>query len=247
MRRGKLDPGQVWYDIEEHLVPSLSLSPIERAIYCYLVRRSRLAHHRRLDIAVPTLARGTQISRSTAGLALRRLMARGLLRILHPVFRGLRIEVFLPREVPGCVVERIPDGRPLDSLDFYSSNLRRSAIYRREAGRCFYCLRRLTSGARVLDHVVPRTRGGTNSYRNVVACCLPCNMAKRHDSGAALLRKLFREDKLDAVELRARLSKLKELQRGRLKPVLKPSGPLYTRRARRRRAGVQSRARMAGT
>jgi hypothetical protein len=72
-------------------------------------------------------------------------------------------------------------------------------------------------------------------------------MAKHHGSPAALLRKLFRDGKLDAVELRARLKKLKELRRGRLKPVLKPSGPLYTRRARRRRSEARRHRRVVPT
>ena len=59
-----------------------------------------------------------------------------------------------------------------------------------------------------------------NSYRNLVACCLDCNMAKRERPAATLLREHFRNGKLDALELEARLKKLKELQRGKLKPVL---------------------------
>ena len=95
MPRGKLDPGQVWYDIEEHLVPSLSLSPIDRAIYCYLVRRSRLSHRRRLNIAIPTLARGTQISYSTVSLALRRLIQP--LGVIAPI--GVVVTIFRARRM----------------------------------------------------------------------------------------------------------------------------------------------------
>ena len=221
MKRHKLDAVQVWHDIEEHLVPALSLYHSDRSVYFYLVRHSRLAGRRKLNTAYRTLSRGVGLSRSTLRNVLRRLIAKGLVRILNRSYRGIYVEVLLPREIPGCVVERLPDGRRLDGLDFYSSNVRRSAIYRRESGRCFYCLRRIRRGTQVIDHVVPHAQSGNmNSYRNLVACCLDCNMAKRYRPAAALLRDHFRNGKLDAIELQSRLKKLRELQRGKLKPVL---------------------------
>jgi len=220
MNRKKLDAAQVWHDIEEHLVPALSLYHSDRSVYFYLVRRSRLAGRRKLNTAYRTLSRGAGLSRSTVRNVLRRLIAKGLVRILNRSYRGIYIEVLLPREIPGCVVERIYDGRRLDALDFYSSNHRRSAIYRREAGRCFYCLRRIYRGVQVIDHVIPQAQGGTHSYRNLVACCLDCNMAKRDRPAAALLRQHFRDGKLDAIELNSRLAALRALTRGKLKPVL---------------------------
>ena len=220
MKRKKLDAAQVWHDIEEHLVPAVALHPSDRSVYFYLVRRSRLAGRRKVQTGARTLSRGTGLSRSTIRNVLRRLIAKGLIRILNRSYRGLRIEVLLPREIPGCVVERLTDGRRLDALDFYSSNHRRSAIYRREAGRCFYCLRRLYSGNRVVDHVIPQSQRGTHSFRNLVACCLDCNMSKRDRPAAALLRQHFRDGKLDAIELQSRLTALRALARGKLKPAL---------------------------
>ena len=108
MKRNKLDAAQVWHDIEEHLVPALSLYHSDRSVYFYLVRHSRLAGRRKLDTAYRTLSRGVGLSRSTLRNVLRRLIAKGLIRILDRSYRGLYIEVLLPREIPGCVVERIP-------------------------------------------------------------------------------------------------------------------------------------------
>ena len=76
--------------------------------------------------------------------------------------------------------------------------------------------------ATTVDHVIPLCQGGRSTWVNLVACCLQCNMAKSSLSAADLLRKLFRDSKLSAVELRSRLHQLKLLQRGQLKPVLKP-------------------------
>src|SRR5216684_665660 len=89
-----------------------------------------------------------------------------------------------------------------------------------ERGRCFYCLRRLTPLIRCLDHVVPRVSFGSNSYRNLVSCCLQCNSQKRDRSAGDFLRWLYRERRLTAVELAARLRALDALASGKLPPPL---------------------------
>ena len=50
----------------------------------------------------------------------------------------------------------------------------RRGVFARDQGRCQYCGDR----AETLDHVVPRSRGGTHSWDNVVAACRPCNVGK---------------------------------------------------------------------
>jgi 5-methylcytosine-specific restriction endonuclease McrA len=53
--------------------------------------------------------------------------------------------------------------------------LSRRAVLSRDGFRCQYCgsTKRLT-----LDHVVPVSRGGTNTWDNVVTSCAPCNVRK---------------------------------------------------------------------
>ncbi|WP_313356296.1 HNH endonuclease [Microbacterium sp.] len=50
----------------------------------------------------------------------------------------------------------------------------RRGVLRRDEHRCGYCGRT----ASTIDHVMPRSRGGANSWENLVACCLRCNNAK---------------------------------------------------------------------
>ena len=52
--------------------------------------------------------------------------------------------------------------------------LSRRAVFARDAGKCVYCGMTATS----IDHVVPRSRGGTHTWDNVVAACRRCNHAK---------------------------------------------------------------------
>ena len=55
---------------------------------------------------------------------------------------------------------------------------KREAIYARDNWRCLYCnkdLRRVRKGERGLDHLRPRSLGGTNDAANLITCCKWCN------------------------------------------------------------------------
>jgi 5-methylcytosine-specific restriction endonuclease McrA len=50
----------------------------------------------------------------------------------------------------------------------------RRGVLRRDGARCAYCQGHATT----IDHVIPRSRGGEDSWENLVACCLGCNNLK---------------------------------------------------------------------
>ncbi len=52
--------------------------------------------------------------------------------------------------------------------------LNRRAVFARDRHSCQYC----GTAAENIDHVVPRSRGGTHSWENVVASCRRCNLHK---------------------------------------------------------------------
>ena len=54
--------------------------------------------------------------------------------------------------------------------------LSRREVFARDGWACAYCGRR--SKDLTLDHVVPRYRGGTHSWDNLVSACKPCNHRK---------------------------------------------------------------------
>jgi 5-methylcytosine-specific restriction endonuclease McrA len=60
--------------------------------------------------------------------------------------------------------------------------LTRKGVLARDGHRCAYCGAPATS----LDHVIPRSRGGTHSWDNVVAACGRCNHTKADRSVADL-------------------------------------------------------------
>jgi 5-methylcytosine-specific restriction endonuclease McrA len=54
--------------------------------------------------------------------------------------------------------------------------LTRRAVFARDDWSCQYC----AAPAENLDHVVPRSRGGTHTWDNVVASCRRCNARKEN-------------------------------------------------------------------
>jgi 5-methylcytosine-specific restriction endonuclease McrA len=60
--------------------------------------------------------------------------------------------------------------------------LSRRAVFTRDGQTCVYC----GSSATSIDHVVPRSRGGTHTWDNVVAACRRCNHTKADRSLAEL-------------------------------------------------------------
>ena len=50
----------------------------------------------------------------------------------------------------------------------------RRGVLRRDNHECAYC----GKAAATVDHVIPRSRGGDDSWENMVACCLRCNNTK---------------------------------------------------------------------
>jgi 5-methylcytosine-specific restriction endonuclease McrA len=52
----------------------------------------------------------------------------------------------------------------------------RRVLFARDGWQCAYC--GSSSNRLTLDHVVPRSRGGTSVWENVVASCAPCNHRK---------------------------------------------------------------------
>jgi 5-methylcytosine-specific restriction endonuclease McrA len=60
--------------------------------------------------------------------------------------------------------------------------LSRRAVFTRDGQTCVYCGGPATS----IDHVVPRSRGGTHTWDNVVAACRRCNHVKADRSLAEM-------------------------------------------------------------
>src|SRR5260370_19784116 len=187
---------QVWKQFED-LAPRLRLSATDRVVYSHLLRHSRLERKLRLRFSIPWLARGVGLCGNSARWAVRRLIARGLLRLIKRGKAGHLVEVRLPEEVP-AVAAGPNDPRPLcpnrtdhfEELDFLKHPSLCRAIHLLERGLCFNCRGRLTVRTRCLGHVVPLAELQDNSYPNLVSCCRKSNLMQINLPASDLLTRL---------------------------------------------------------
>lgn len=71
--------------------------------------------------------------------------------------------------------------------------LTRKAIFERDANVCQYCGRKMRREKLTIDHIVPRSRGGNDSWNNLVLACLECNARKRNRVPEEVDMKLLRK------------------------------------------------------
>jgi 5-methylcytosine-specific restriction endonuclease McrA len=84
--------------------------------------------------------------------------------------RSQHIALPMPLVIRLVTYVRIPRRLPLA--------VTRHSVLSRDNHTCQYCGRTLSSAELTLDHVLPRCRGGKNTWENVVAACKPCNHRK---------------------------------------------------------------------
>jgi 5-methylcytosine-specific restriction endonuclease McrA len=59
--------------------------------------------------------------------------------------------------------------------DAHRRKITRRAVFARDGWTCQYCGSRTNL---TVDHVIPRSKGGSSSWENIVASCAPCNRRK---------------------------------------------------------------------
>jgi hypothetical protein len=227
MKNKNINAAQVWKDFEDLLAPRLNFSVNDRAVYSHLLRHSRLVGKLRIRFSLSWLGPRIRLSARTARESVRRLIVWGVLRLVERSCQAHHVVfVRLPQEVQAVRAARTaaqgsaqPSGaNSFGEIDFLQIQPRRHAIHAREGGHCFYCLRRLITQRRCLDHVVPQASLGSNSYRNLVSCCLDCNSLKADRDAVEFVRSLYRDRRLSAHELSGRLRALDDLAAGKLIP-----------------------------
>lgn len=60
----------------------------------------------------------------------------------------------------------------------YSVRLNRRNLFARDRNRCQYCGKRFPVADLSIDHVIPISRGGGNTWDNLVCSCVRCNTRK---------------------------------------------------------------------
>lgn len=94
-------------------------------------------------------------------------------------------------EKPEIIIAKEYGGIP-----FKQVNLTRRNIYRRDQYMCQYCQGAFTTQKLTIDHVIPTSRGGTNSWNNCVTSCEPCNAKKSNRTPQECGMKLIKRPKM---------------------------------------------------
>lgn len=89
--------------------------------------------------------------------------------------------------VPKVILLVFFDRLPRKEVKFTRHN-----VFERDKQQCQYCKKVMDRRDLNLDHVIPRDRGGTTTWENIVCSCIRCNTRKGNrtprEAGMALLR-----------------------------------------------------------
>ena len=83
--------------------------------------------------------------------------------------RTVSAEIQVPRVIRLFGYEKLPKG----TVKFNRRN-----IFARDNNQCQYCGRKFPTAELSLDHVIPRSQGGVNTWDNIVCACVACNVRK---------------------------------------------------------------------
>jgi hypothetical protein len=175
--------------IVDYLQPDLQ--PYEAAIYWHMFRHSIVATG---DVFVRVSVRGLKdtvkshradspegtLAYATVQDALGGLVTKGALSLAGDTTnKGTPYRVHLPEEIALCreamaraQKEQLPCIDPKRELDFYNIKENRLKVFERDKYLCHYCKKQLTRFSATLDHIQPISKGGDNSYENLVTACL---------------------------------------------------------------------------
>ncbi|MBA4027617.1 MAG: HNH endonuclease [Planctomyces sp.] len=87
----------------------------------------------------------------------------------HDWVRTVRIELAVPRIIRLLGYDRLPA---------QTVKLNRRNLFARDRNQCQYCGRYFPTSDLSIDHVVPRSLGGGDSWENLVCACIRCNARK---------------------------------------------------------------------
>jgi len=64
---------------------------------------------------------------------------------------------------------------------------------------CQYCRKKEPGNRITVDHIIPSSRGGKNSWENMVACCMECNIYKNDKLPKEKNMKLIKQPKQPTI------------------------------------------------
>ena len=97
------------------------------------------------------------------------------------------------RVYPGVYLPSVIRLREYKKIPYRMQQVSKKNILTRDCYRCMYCGQKGTGADLELEHVFPRSRGGKNTWENLVAACRRCNGRKGdrtpEEAGMALIHR----------------------------------------------------------
>jgi len=87
----------------------------------------------------------------------------------HDWVATVKFDIAVPKIIRLLFYDRLPRA----DVKFNRRN-----IFARDNNCCQYCGRKFPTTELSLDHIIPRSQGGTTNWENVVCACLRCNIQK---------------------------------------------------------------------
>lgn len=116
--------------------------------------------------------------------------------------RSVHFEIQVPRVIRLTSYDRVPR----NTVKFSRRN-----IFLRDGHRCQYCGNRFSTPRLSLDHVVPKSQGGGDTWENIVCACKKCNVNKGGrtpaEAGMKLLQKPVKPKRSPLLNRQLSLSK----------------------------------------
>lgn len=168
------------------------LTPYEIAIYWYLFNKSivktgeqyaRASTRGMKTIAKSNSGQSEDLSYGAIQNNINSLKEKEVISIAGGTTRdGTLYKVSIPDEIPLCkeqmkaqVLAEVESINLEVELDFYNVAENRQKVFERDGYKCHYCSKQLTRFSATLDHIQPVSKGGDNSFHNLVTACLHCN------------------------------------------------------------------------
>ena len=102
--------------------------------------------------------------------------------VLCIVGKAIAVEEYEEKISSPSVTFKLPSVIVLKKIvKFFGGDMtpNRTNVIWRDNNNCQYCNGKFSSSDLTLDHIVPKSRGGKNTWTNLVACCERCNQLKR--------------------------------------------------------------------
>ena len=170
------------------------LKPYEAAIYWHMFDKSILSTGQQYcrvstrglmtGVVLSSSGQSDSLSIESTRVGLQGLEKKGvILKVGEPDREGTPYKLLLPEEIPDChkAMKKSVGSSEIKAvderkeLDFYNVPENRLRIFERDEFLCHYCKKQLTRFTATLDHLQPISKGGDNSFDNLVTACLHCN------------------------------------------------------------------------